>query len=246
MSAKTSLRRLLLALSLLLCCASFGCHQPQGSNGEVATPTKPATLILYIDHSESTKDYQNGSLDGFRIDCMKVAQAYIKPLLSQRDSTDVEIHDFAHDDQVVLRLKITKWEDLRKKLHDELWKEPYPATEQSKTLFSEQINSIHVRAKQIKGDLYVLTLSDGHPDEEYSAEKAVFPAIKAAADAFAADDPGNLANFTIASVEPDMKNQWRERLEASLAPLKTVSVVNHLDYSASITDNKTLLVGGTK
>ena len=210
------------ALSLL--CLATGCNQSgsgKGEDGKIA-------VLVFVDRSGSIKGYSNGGELGIRKDYKHIAQQVLKPILSSQTKTDVEVRPFTQDSETAFRRSFVKWEDLRPSLYGEIDKPIFAKEEQSLTLFSHMLVDSQAFCEEHKDqDVYILVLSDGHPDEEFTT-------ITTSAIDFH-NKVKNLKGLTVASVEPDIKNQWREKLERSLAPLgDCVSVVNHTDYTEAV------------
>lgn len=238
-----------LLLGLVITLLSFtgmGCDNPKNS-GTAAT-TKGVTLLVFVDRSGSIVGYPNGSLDGIRRDYERIAQRYVKGVLKHFDNVKVEVHGFVKDDIVLFKKKVNKWEEIRTPLKAELAKDPYKEGEASRTLFVNLLNTLHAictNKENADRDIYVLVLTDGHPDDAYPAAKA-FKAIKKSATDFAADYPHNLKYILIAPVEPDMTVDWRGKLNDALAPLdSTIDVVNSTDYQNAV-DAALKTLGGEK
>lgn len=221
---------------LAICLFSSGCGKHSGNNQATTTKTRDIVLLVFVDRSGSIKEYQHGGLDGIRKDYEKITQGFVKPILQKRDNVSVEARAFVRNEVILFEKKVDKWEQIRTSLQNEIKAEPYSTGEASKTLFSDVIGGIHDQCKQQPdNDFYVLILSDGHPDEP-------FKAIRAAADKFAADNPGNLKALLIAPVQPDMKMRWRENLSQSITPLGACAFVcNDNDFrTAAESTQKTL------
>ncbi|MFA7253760.1 MAG: hypothetical protein WC107_04340 [Patescibacteria group bacterium] len=233
--------RAFLALSVILCFVFIcligsGCNKNTRSNQAATTEARDITLLVYVDRSESIMSYPGG-LDAIRNDYKSIAQGFLKPILQRRDGVIVEARAFVCEDVILFDKKVDKWEQIRKSINDEIDKDPYPAGEVSKTLFSNLLVRLQKECKQRSSqDVYVLVLTDGHPDEP-------FKAISDAAKELAKDDTGNLKALVVAPVAADMKRRWRENLIEALSPISCSTVANAEDFRTAV-DNATKTLEG--
>jgi hypothetical protein len=142
-----------------------------------------------------------------------------------RDGVYVEARAFVREEVTLFSLTANKWEQIRCALKREISATPYDRSEANKTLFSSLLCSINKSCMRQKDrDFYVLVLTDGHPDEPFSA-------IRASALEFAKNHPDNMKSLLIAPVHPDMRYRWREKLADALSPLgESAQIANAQDY----------------
>lgn len=211
-------------LSFIACLCSLITAGCQKNDRKIA-------VLVYMDRSGSITGYPHGGLAGIQRDYSRVATAYIKPLMQESDDVRVETREFVSGQETLFTLQAKRWEQVWKKLKPTLAFQPYPADEEHRTLFSRLIHNVHEQCREYEGrEVYVLVLTDGHPDER-------FDGIYNAATAFAADDPGNLRSILIAPVEPNIRYRWREKLSEALRPIgSNVLVANITDYRTVIAD----------
>lgn len=231
-----------LRLSLLLCgCllvsfGTIGCNQ-QGSNHQATTatpgvtPPKPKVAVMIeLDLSGSITSYPGG-LKAIEEDYQKIAQAYVKAIVSEEDVTHIEIHAFVKSQETLFSGDVEKWEDIREKIHNFIHRPTFPATTVNETRYSDMLDSLHVYCVTHDQHVCALVLSDGHPDD--TGPKGDWAPIKDSVAAFALDPKykGNLVSLLVAPVAEDMENRWRDKMTEALAPLKGAAVTGGNDYA---------------
>lgn len=237
--------RAFLLLTLGLCIAlisvfGVGCGKSDGSKQAATTKAREIAILVYVDRSQSIEGYPGG-LKAIQSVYGEIGQRYSKAILTKRDGVEYQICDFVQNKQSLYGpRKIDKWEQVSKTFYSVVRAKPYPAGEQSKTMFSTLIDDIRIHCKENQGkDYFVVVLSDGHPDDSYGQ-------IKESADAFAKDKLTNLKSLLVAPVQPDMQKLWRDKLQDALSPIgDSVIVGNNSDYKGATDRIKEMMKEGT-
>lgn len=208
---------ILVVICLIGLVAGCGKHGDSKTSG---TSPRDITVSVYIDRSESTLGYLDGGSEGIRRDYRLVAERFLRPLLGRRNDVLIEARAFVREEVILFAKKVDRWDQIRQSLKTELDQPPYTKSVAERTLFSVLLDKVRLQCERHpERDLYVVVLSDGHPDES-------FETIKEAAERFAADGPKNLKLLLVAPVAPDMRMRWRENLAGALCPIKVARVAN--------------------
>ena len=221
-------------LSALLCGALVSLFMAAGCSKNASTspkPTRPVTVLLFIDRSGSIVSFPHGGLEGMQDTYQCVAQAFMKPILQRLDGVNIVGYDFVNTYDTLFSVTVDRWEQIRPDVINAVHVPPHLSSEAAGTYYATMIDQVgSVCKSQPDRDIYVLILSDGHPDDSWDT-------ISDSAKRFSATSTGNLKFLMVAPVEPDIRLQWREHLQSCLAPMGTVSIVSSdpSDYQTAIT-----------
>jgi hypothetical protein len=224
------------AIAGLILVTAFSLFAMKGSSknvGAATTKEKPIAILVMLDRSGSTND--NGMGPAYQSACRKISQHFVKPIVTEQDSTDMEICEFVTQEGILSSFKVNKWEQVRGRLAKMIDAPPYTKDQLSETKFSLLLaGKINAFCREHSGQRNVIILlTDGKPDEKHTL-------IREAAQKLA--DSGNSpACVIIGPVEPDLIHRWRENLQESLSPLKNVLIVNGEDRLPDVT---TTIAGG--